>query len=118
MWRLVKLRWSRLFSPGPESKQGREPTCLIPLSGRLTIEFTPDVRTYLMEQLRGCKMMTVDFAEVTSIDGSGVAILIEVLKAANGQGKTVRLSGLKDQPKYVFESTRLLPLFEETSQHD
>jgi anti-anti-sigma factor len=55
----------------------------------------------------------VDFFEVVYVDTSGLALLVEILKAARTQGKTFQVSGLRERPRYLLEATRLLHLFNE-----
>jgi anti-anti-sigma factor len=62
--------------------------------------------------------MTVDFDEVDYIDTSGLAVLVEVLKAAREQGKTFHLSRLRERPRYLLEATRVLHLFDEVSDEE
>jgi anti-sigma B factor antagonist len=87
----------------------------VSLSGRITIDTSPDLRARLFQLLQSssCQALTVDFCEVYYVDTSGLAVLVEVLKAVRSQGKTFRLSGLRERPRYLLESTRLLHLFEE-----
>ena len=89
----------------------------VSLSGRITIDSSPGLRALLLERLEspGCQTLTVDFCEVTYIDTSGLAILVEVLRAARIQGKAFRLSGLRERPRYLLETTRLLHLFTEVN---
>ena len=60
-----------------------------------------------------CQRLEVNFSEVVYIDTSGVAVLMEVLKSARHLGKKLELSGLRDSPRYIFESTGLLSFFAE-----
>ena len=89
----------------------------VSLSGRITIDSSPGLRALLLERLKspGCQTLTVDFCEVTYVDTSGLAILVEVLRAARIQGKAFRLSGLRERPRYLLETTRLLHLFTEVN---
>ncbi len=50
---------------------------------------------------RSCQNLTVDFREVPYVDTSGLAVLVEILKAARTQGKTFHLSGLSERPRYL-----------------
>jgi anti-sigma B factor antagonist len=95
------------------SSRGGE--CRVVLGGRITIDSSPDLRTYLLERLESteCQGVTVDFCDVIYIDTSGLAMLVEVLKFARTQGKGFSLSGLRDRPRYLLEATRLLHLFHE-----
>jgi anti-sigma B factor antagonist len=88
--------------------------CRISLSGRISIDSAPDLRNLLLERLKPstCQSLTVEFQEVTYIDTSGLAILVELLKASHDQGKTFCLSGLRERPRYLLEATGLLPLFD------
>jgi anti-anti-sigma factor len=91
--------------------------CRVSLSGRITIDSSPGLRAFLLERLEspGCQILTADFCEVTYVDASGLAILVEILRAARTQGKAFRLSGLRERPRYLLETTRLLHLFDEVN---
>ena|SRR5271154_4113386 len=88
--------------------------CQVSLSGRITIDSSPDLRALLLQRLESpsCQSLTVDFCEVAYVDTSGLAILVEILKAARARGKKFQLSGLRERPRYLLEATRLLPLFD------
>lgn len=92
--------------------------CQVSLSGRITIESSPGLRARLLESLRSplCQSLTVDFYEVAYVDTSGLATLVEVLKAARNQGKTFHLNRLRERPRYLLETTRLLHLFDEMNR--
>jgi anti-sigma B factor antagonist len=89
--------------------------CRVSLSGRLTIDSSPDLRNLLLQRLQSssCQSLIVDFYEVEYMDTSGLAILVEILKVARIQGKTFQLGGLQERPRYVLETSRLLQLFDE-----
>jgi anti-sigma B factor antagonist len=99
------------------SSKGGE--CRVGLAGRITIDSSPELRTYLLERLEstGCQGVTVDFYDVIYIDTSGLAMLVEVLKFARRRGKGFSLSGLRDRPRYLLEATRLLHLFHEVDRN-
>jgi anti-sigma B factor antagonist len=83
------------------------------LSGRITIDSSPELRLILLQRLESpdCRGLILDLFDVTYIDTSGLAILVELLKAAKSLGKTCWLSRLSDRPRYLLEATRLLDLF-------
>jgi anti-anti-sigma factor len=58
----------------------------------------------------------VDFREVAYVDTSGVAMLVEILKAARTRGKTFQLSALQERPRFLLEATGLLHLFSEVTE--
>ena len=110
----------KTVSPDAEIRavcEQRGDECKVSLSGRITIDSSPDLRALLLRQLEpsSCKILTVDFCEVDYIDTSGLALLVEILKAARIQGKAFHLSGLRERPRYLLEATRLLHLFHEES---
>lgn len=92
-------------------------TCRASLIGRITIDSSPRLRRLLFQRLRapGFERMIVDFGGVDSIDTSGLAILVEALRAARLCGKSLCLSRLGEQPRYLLEATRLLRLFVEVN---
>jgi anti-sigma B factor antagonist len=85
------------------------------LAGSITIDSSPELRRVLLRMVNAadCRRLTVDFGEVLYIDTSGLAVLIEVLRSARQLGKRLQLSGLRDRPRYLLESTGLLRLFDE-----
>jgi anti-sigma B factor antagonist len=95
-------------------REQRGEECQVSLSGRITIDSTPDLLALLLRQLESssCRVLAVDVHEVAYVDTSGLAMLVEVLKAARTQGKAFRLSGLQERPRFLLEATRLLHLFE------
>jgi anti-sigma B factor antagonist len=92
--------------------------CRISLSGRVTIDSAPEIRALLLDRVQSpaCQSLAVDFQEVDYIDTSGLAILIETLKAARMQRKSFRLSGLQQRPRYLLEATRLLHFFDDVNR--
>jgi anti-sigma B factor antagonist len=85
------------------------------VSGRIDIDSSPEFRGSLLRMLRvpDCQCLEVSFCEVAYIDTSGLAVLVDLLKAARHAGKTLELSGLQERPRYLLESTGLLRFFVE-----
>ena len=86
-----------------------------PDAGSITIDSSPELRRVLLRMLRAPdgRRLTLDFSEVVYIDTSGLAVLLEVLRSARQLGKRLQLGGLRERPRYLFESTGLLRLFDE-----
>jgi anti-sigma B factor antagonist len=84
------------------------------LRGRLNIDSSPDLRDRLLATLRGKspKAVIVDLTDVTYIDSSGIATLVEGLKIACKQQTTLRLQGLQGRLLHLFQVTGVLTLFE------
>lgn len=55
--------------------------------------------------------LPVDLSEVSYIDTSGVATLVEAARIARKQRTRLTLKGLHDQPRYLLETTHLDHLF-------
>ena len=91
--------------------------CRIVLSGRITIDSSPDLHSLLLERLQSpsCRSLTADFCDVEYLDTSVVATLVEVLKSARGSGKPFHLARLRERPHYLLEATRLLHLFDQVN---
>ena len=98
----------------------RGASCQVRLSGRITIDSSPDLRLLLLRHLESptCQILTADFCEVAYVDTSGLAILVEVLKAARTRGKAFQLSRLQERPRYLLEATQLLHLFDEVRESE
>jgi anti-sigma B factor antagonist len=94
--------------------------CQLSLSGRITIDSSPALREALLRRLEtpSCDVLALDLYDVAYIDTSGLAILVEILRAARRLGKQLRLSRLGERPRYLLETTRLLHLFENEPPHE
>jgi anti-sigma B factor antagonist len=93
--------------------EGEEGT-LVRLRGRLSIDSSPAFRDRLLAMLRrqSPPAVIVDLTEVSYIDASGVATLVEGLKTARNRQTTLCLQGLQGRVRHLFEVTGLLTLFE------
>jgi anti-sigma B factor antagonist len=91
--------------------------CRLALAGRITIDSSPELRIFLLQKLNSlrCLVFAVDFDEVTYVDTSGLAVLVEVLKVARQSAKRLQLWRLQEKPRYLLEATRLIHLFEEVN---
>ena len=87
---------------------------LMRLRGRLSIDSSPAFRDRLLALLRrqSPAAVIVDLSEVSYMDASGVATLVEGLKAARNRQTTLTLKGLQGRVRHLFEVTGLLTLFE------
>jgi anti-sigma B factor antagonist len=85
------------------------------LNGSITIDSSPEMRRVLLQLLKTAdsRRLTLDFSEVEYIDTSGLAVLIEALRAARQAGRSLQLRGLRERPRYLLESTGILRLFDE-----
>jgi anti-sigma B factor antagonist len=86
---------------------------VIKLSGRLDINTSPDLRRAALALYTkgGRRNLRIDFAEVSFIDTSGLATLLEILVAAKEQRKQLTLSGLNEKVRYLIDVNGLTGFF-------
>lgn len=93
-----------------QGEEGR----IVRLGGRLNIDTSPALRDQLRTILRAQspERVIVDLTEVTYIDSSGIATLIEALKMARMRQTTLCVQGLQGRLLHFFQATGILTLFE------
>ena len=86
------------------------------LCGRLNIDSSPALRDRLlaMLQAQSPSALIVDFSNVSYVDSSGIATLIEGLKMARQRQTTLCLQGLQGRLFHLFEVTGMSTLFEKS----
>lgn len=96
------------------SVEDGEESSVLRLKGRLGIDSSPDFRDRLLALLREqpSKGVIIDLEELSYIDASGIATLLEGLKVAHHRQSTFCLKGLRGRLLHLFEVTGVLPLFE------
>jgi anti-sigma B factor antagonist len=86
---------------------------VVDIIGDITLHNSPEVRKTLLVALQGGGgRVIVNMKAVRYIDSSGVASLVEGLKASRDTGIRLALVGLSPAARQVLELTRLLKLFE------
>lgn len=90
-----------------------EDGALARIYGRIDIDSSPALRTQLLTLFESPhpNRVSIDLSEVSHIDSSGVATLIDVLKIARGHQTELGLQGLHGRLLRLFESTGILSLF-------
>jgi anti-sigma B factor antagonist len=86
---------------------------ILDVSGNIDMANSPEIRKALLGELRraGAKVL-LNLSGVAYIDSSGVASLIEGLKASRDSKSRFVLFGLNDSAREVLKISRLLKLFE------
>jgi anti-sigma B factor antagonist len=86
---------------------------VIKMSGRLDMSTSPDLRkTALKLYTKGeCRNLTIDFANVSYIDTSGLATLLEILVTAKERCAQLTLSGLNEKVRYLIDVNGLTGFF-------
>jgi len=87
---------------------------IVRLRGHLGIDSSPALRDRLLAMLQRQSMETVvvDLTEVSYLDASGIATLVEGLKIARSGHNSLRIQGLQGRVLHLFEVTGLLDIFE------
>ncbi|MBU2102811.1 MAG: STAS domain-containing protein [Candidatus Omnitrophota bacterium] len=85
--------------------------CII--NGEVNITTSPELRKAFEKIIHdNQKKIIIDFTQVTYIDSSGLATLIEMLQRLRKIGGSLRLANMSQKVKNVFEITKLAKLFE------
>jgi len=92
----------------------REEGSIVRLRGRLNIDSSPALRDQLlaMLQAQSPQPVIVDFSDVSYVDSSGIATVIEGLGIARLRRKTLCLQGLKGRILHLFQVIGISALFE------
>jgi anti-sigma B factor antagonist len=85
---------------------------IVDVVGQIDMGTSPALRKALLESLSGTERIAINLTEVTYIDSSGIASLLEVLQQAKRSKKRVILFGLNPSVLYVLQLTRLTGVFE------
>ena len=84
------------------------------ISGDIDLATSPVLRKALLREFRELKVprVVLNLGAVRYMDSSGVASLVEGLKASRDSGSRFMLFGLSDSAREVLKISRLLKLFE------
>lgn len=81
--------------------------------GEVDLASSPQLRTRLSELIsQKPTHLVLDLSQVTYMDSSGVATLVEALQQCRRQSATLALAGLQDRVRSVFEIARLDTVFD------
>lgn len=89
----------------------RGQTTIVDVDGQITFESTPGLREQLLGALQQKGAVLVNLTGVPYMDSSGIATLVEGLKAAQGQKAGFGLFGLTKNTRNVLELVRLDKVF-------
>jgi anti-sigma B factor antagonist len=91
---------------------------IVDVVGQIDLGSSPALRKTLLESLKGTERVAVNLIAVKYIDSSGIASLLEVLKAARQSNKRFVLYGLTAAVLQVLQLTRLTGVFEITETEE
>lgn len=86
---------------------------VLPLKGEIDLHVSPRIASSIQTMLaEKPKQVVVDLSEVTYIDSSGLAVLIEGMQNAAAYGGKFALAGLQETVRPIFEIARLDQVFQ------
>ena len=85
----------------------------VAVAGRVTVDSSPSLRSALLELLRrsAAPVIVIDLSAVSYLDMSGMATLLETLKAAHERSVRLRLIGMSGQSRTLAEIAQLDAIF-------
>ena len=85
---------------------------VVPLEGEIDLHVSPQIGARLATMIKQKPpQLVVDLSQVTYIDSSGLAVLIEAMQNVGGYGGKFALTGLQDGVRPIFEIARLDQVF-------
>jgi anti-sigma B factor antagonist len=96
------------------SARRNDKATIFDLSGDIDFANSPEVRQSVLREIRQSRAsrVVVNLSQVRYIDSSGVASLVEGLKASRDLGSRFILFGLSTSAREVLQLSRLLKVFE------
>ena len=88
-------------------------------SGRIDASCSGQVKNRVLSMIDGNRnRLLLDLSEVDFIDSSGLGMLVSCLNTINKAGGLLKLCSFQENPKHVFEMTRLDRVFQVYEDHD
>lgn len=81
------------------------------LAGEIDLERSPEARKVLLAAVVAGKSVTVDLGEVSYMDSSGIASLVEALQQAKARGTGFALDRVSGQVQRILSLARLDQVF-------
>ncbi len=96
------------------SARHKDKTTIFDVSGDIDFANSPEVRQSVLHEIREGRMsrVVVNLTHVRYIDSSGVASLVEGLKASRDLGSRFVLFGLSPSARELLQLSRLIKVFE------
>ena len=85
----------------------------VAVAGRVTVDSSPTLRSALLELLRrsAAPVIVIDLSGVSYLDMSGLATLLEALKAARAHSVKLRVTGITGKARTLAEIAQLDKVF-------
>lgn len=83
------------------------------VTGRVTVDSSPNLRCAILDLLRrnAAPVILIELSGVSYLDMSGLAILLEALKAAREHSVKLRVTGISGRARTIAEIAQLDTLF-------
>lgn len=94
------------------SSRTEGPYNVIALSGEVDLHHSPKLREELLARLGDGHDVLIDLSQVTYIDSSGIASLVEGFQVAKGQKQRFGLVGVSESALQVLQLARLDTVFD------
>lgn len=92
---------------------------LIEVDGQLIVGNRQELKQRVLDALEaGDRKFLIDFTKTGYIDSSGLGVLVSLSKKIRDEGGDLRLAGLNEDLKTLFELTKLDTLFAITDSAD
>jgi anti-anti-sigma factor len=92
-------------------KQGE--VCVVAVDGQLIVGNRQELKQRVLDEIeRGERRFLVDFSQTGYIDSSGLGVLVSLSKKIRDAGGELRLAGLNEDLRTLFELTKLDTLFQ------
>lgn len=86
---------------------------VVSVDGELTVGNRGELKRSILDRLEGGeRRFLFDFSETSYIDSSGLGVLVSLSKKIREQGGRLRLFGLNEDLRTLFELTKLDTLFQ------
>ena len=97
----------------PESRLVREGTLSVRLDGRVDLMTVPGIRKKLLgfAKKREIKEIRLDLSDVTLLDTSGVAMLVELWRCLSRKSGALHLTGVRGSVRRLIQMARLDQVF-------
>lgn len=94
------------------SERSERDTVIVDVAGEIGYDTSVALRKKLFELLKGTKRLAINLTQVKSVDSSGVASLVEILKEGRKSEKKVIFFGVTGHVLEVLELTHLTRVFD------
>ena len=83
------------------------------IKGELDAKAAPDLKERLSERINaGYHRVLVNLSDISYLDSAGLGVLVSGLKIATRQNGDLRMWGLQEEVKNIFQLTRLNKVFQ------